>query len=157
MIDRMTDTTITERDVFNKMKGRDRLLTTLLWFVYLYLWMPFISLVAWYLGYEFAYEKVIKAGGIDSLLQLLVSFSMIVGVVMIIVIGWSMNQFWRFGGKDRRSATSRPDPDAEMAMWNIDETLFTNIRNAKNMTLNIDEEEVLTWVETGGRPRKQGA
>ena len=152
MIDRMTDTTITERDVFNKMKGRDRLLTTVLWFVYLYLWMPFISLVAWYLGYEFAYENVIKAGGVDSLLQLLVSFAMIIGVVMVIVIGWSMNQYWRFRGKDRRNATPRPDPAMEMATWNIDEALFTEIRNAKTMLLHIDENEALTVVETGSHP-----
>jgi biofilm PGA synthesis protein PgaD len=152
MIDRMTDTTITERDVFNKMKRRDRALTTILWFVYLYLWMPIISLAAWYLGYEFAYENVIKAGGIDTLLQLLLSFVMMLGVVMIIVIGWSMIQFWRFRGKDRRSATPRPDPAAEMALWNIDEASFTNIRHAKNMTLDIDENEVLTLVKTEGRP-----
>jgi len=154
MIDRMTDTTISERDVFNKMKSRDRVLTTVLWFLYLYLWMPFISLVAWYLGYEFAYENVIKAGGIDDLLQLLTSFSMFVGIIMVIVIGWSLSQYWRFHEKDRRSVTPHPEPDAEMALWDIDEALFANIRNAKNMTLDIDENEVLTLVRSQ-RPEEE--
>jgi len=150
MIDRMTDTTISERDVFNKMKSRDRVLTTVLWFLYLYLWMPFISLVAWYLGYEFAYENVIKA----DLLQLLTSFSMFVGIIMVIVIGWSLSQYWRFHEKDRRSVTPHPEPDAEMALWDIDEALFANIRNAKNMTLDIDENEVLTLVRSQ-RPEEE--
>jgi len=141
MIDRMTDTTITEHQVFNNMKNRDRVLTTVLWFVYLYLWTPFISLVAWYLGYEFAYENVIRAGGIDDLLQLLVSFSTFVGTIVVIVAGWSLLQYMRFHGKDRRSTTPHPEPDAEMKLWNIDAALFTNIRNARNMTLDIDEDE----------------
>ena len=150
MIDRMTDTTITERQVFNKMKNRDRVLTTALWFFYLYLWTPFISLVAWYLGYEFAYENVIKAGGIDDLLQLLTSFATFVGIIVVIVAGWSMLQYRRFHGKDRRSVTPHPESNAEIALWDIDETLFTKIRNAKNMTLDIDENEILTLVKTTG-------
>jgi len=154
MIDRMTDTTITERDVLNKMKNRDRVLTTALWFFYLYMWTPFISLVAWYLGYEFAYENVIKAGGIEDLLQLLAAFGMFVGVVMVIVIGWSMSQYWRFHGKDRRAETPGPDPGAEMALWNIDEAQFTEIRSAKILTLNIDENEMLTLVESVGDSRQ---
>ena len=148
MIDRMTDTTITESHVFNKMKNRDRVLTTVLWFFYLYLWTPFISLAAWYLGYEFAYENVIKAGGIDDLLQLLASFSKFVGIIVVIVAGWSLLQYRRFHGKDRRSTTPLPEPGAEMALWEIDETLFTSIRNAKIMTLNIDADEALTLIKT---------
>ena len=147
MIDRMTDTTITERDVFNRMKNRDRVLTTLLWFFYLYLWTPFVSLVAWYFGFDFAYENVIKAGGFEGLLRLLASFGIFVAVITIIVIGWSMNQYLRFRVKDRRSSTPSPDPAAEMAMWEIDEALFTQVRNTKIMTLNIDENEVLTVVD----------
>jgi hypothetical protein len=75
--------------------------------------------------------NVIKAGSIEELLQLMAAFSMFVGVVMVIVIGWSMSQYWRFHGKDRRAETPSPDPGAEMALWNIDEALFTGIRSAK--------------------------
>ena len=146
MIDRMTDTTITERDVLNKMKRRDTALTVFLWLLYAYLWMPGISLLAWYVGYDFAYEMVEDAGGAEQLLGLLASFGIILMIVMCIVIGWSLSQYWRFHDKNRRTAAPSPEPEAEMALWNISAEQFNQIRNGKNVILGINETLVMTSV-----------
>ena len=37
-------------------RARDTLLTAIMWALYLYLWLPALSLVAWILGIEFAYD-----------------------------------------------------------------------------------------------------
>ncbi len=64
----------------------------------------------------------------------------------MIIVGWSQTQYWRFHNMERRSATLYPEPEAEMDLWGIDHSLFDHIRNAKIVTLNIDENLALTSV-----------
>ncbi|TDJ47671.1 MAG: poly-beta-1,6-N-acetyl-D-glucosamine biosynthesis protein PgaD [Gammaproteobacteria bacterium] len=146
MIDRLTDTTITERDVLNTMKRRDTVLTVILWMLYAYLWMPGISLLAWYVGFDFAYTTVENAGGVEELLSLLASFGILLVSIICIVIGWSLSQYWRFHNKNRRTATPPPNAEAEQALWNISAAQFDQVRNGKNIILGIDENLVMTSV-----------
>jgi biofilm PGA synthesis protein PgaD len=146
MIDRMTDTTITESDVLNKMQRRDTLLTVLMWVLYAYLWMPVISLLAWYVGYEFAFEMVEDAGGVENLTDLLKSFGISIAVIACIIISWSMSQYWRLHNKNRRTGSPPPEKGAEQEMWGITEVEFDRIRNGKIISLNIDESLNLTSI-----------
>ena len=146
MIDRMTDTTITESDVLNKMQRRDTLLTVLMWVLYAYLWMPGISLLAWYVGYEFAFEMVEDAGGVENLTDLLKSFGISIAVIACIIISWSMSQYWRFHNKNRRTGSPPPEKGAEQEMWDITEIEFDRIRNGKIISVNIDESLNLTSI-----------
>ena len=45
----------------------DAFVTGLMWMLYSYLWAPLISLVAWALGFEFAYDVLIRSGGAYAL------------------------------------------------------------------------------------------
>ena len=51
----------------NKLRARDAVLTSLMWFIYAYLWLPLISLGAWIIGIDFAYDSLIAAGGLSGL------------------------------------------------------------------------------------------
>jgi poly-beta-1,6-N-acetyl-D-glucosamine biosynthesis protein PgaD len=140
MVDRMTDTTIGFRDTLDRrLKARDTLLTTVLWAIYAYLWLPFISLLAWFIGIDFAYGLVEQAGGLGNLLHLLISFSAALISITIIVIGWSAVQYWRFHDSERRTGSPSPSYDDELSLWNIDaETLF-QIRRGHRLTIDLDE------------------
>lgn len=155
MVDRLTDMTITERDVLNKMKRRDAVLTVILWMLYAYLWMPGVSLLAWYVGIDFAYDLVEEAGGLEELLRLLASFGTVLAVVVCLVVGWSLSQYWRFHDKNRRAVAPRPDAEAEMALWNISAAQHDQVRNGKNIILAIDENLVLTSVRDVPRPTER--
>jgi poly-beta-1,6-N-acetyl-D-glucosamine biosynthesis protein PgaD len=134
------------------MKRRDTVLTIILWMLYAYLCMPGVSLLAWYVGIDFAYDMVEEAGGPEELLRLLASFGTVLAVVACLVVGWSLSQYWRFHDKNRRTAAPRPDAEAEMALWNISAAQHAQVRNGKNIILAIDENLVLTSVRDVPRP-----
>ena len=52
----------------------DTVATAMMWILYSYLWAPFISLVAWLLGFEFAYDVMVRAGGANGLLEILMYY-----------------------------------------------------------------------------------
>lgn len=152
MVDRMTDTTIGVRDVLDRrLKTRDTLLTTVLWAIYAYLWLPFISLLAWFIGIDFAYGLVEQAGGLGNLLKLLTSFSAALITITIIVIGWSAMQYWRFHDSERRTSCPSTSYEDELSLWNIDaETLF-KIRRGHRLTIDLDALGAIESVKDADR------
>ena len=68
----------------------DALATGFMWIVYSYLWAPFVSLLAWLLGFEFAYDVMIRAGGIHMLLESLYWYGQMLLAIIISVSGWSL-------------------------------------------------------------------
>jgi poly-beta-1,6-N-acetyl-D-glucosamine biosynthesis protein PgaD len=147
MIDRMSDTTIVARDILDRrLKTRDAVLTTVLWVIYAYLWLPFISLIAWLVGIDFAYGLVEQAGGLSHLVELLTSFAIALAFITCIVIGWSALQFWRFHDKERRSTSPLPNYDDEMSLWDIDAAGLYQIRCGHRLTIALDEHGAITSV-----------
>ena len=139
MVDRTTDTTIHVRDILDRrVRTRDTVLTTVLWVVYAYLWLPLISLGAWFVGIDYAWTLVERAGGIGNLVGLMKSFSIAVGLIACLVIGWSVSQYLRFHGRERRTSNPLPEYEDEKEFWSINDEQFDLVRNARAITVALD-------------------
>jgi len=151
MPESMTDTTIlAPKDLISRRyKARDALLTTLLWVVYAYFWLPLISLLAWLAGIDFAYDLVIEAGGPENLIVLLLWFLIMLLIIAAIVTGWSGIQYSRFANRERRSAAPPTDPGEQIALWDIDQTTFDQLQSAQQITVNMDHDGRITNVREG--------
>ena len=82
----------------------DAVLTALMWAFYSYLWAPLISLVAWLLGFEFAYDVLVRAGGLELLKDVILFYGTTVTIIFIVVSGWSIINRSRFAHRNRRKA-----------------------------------------------------
>lgn len=148
MVKQLGDVTINARNVLSRrVRNRDRLLTTIMWVLYAYLWLPLISLGAWYLGVQFAYDLVLRAGGPDSLVSLLFWFTIILLTTALVVIVWSWIQRARFEDKERRLSSPALALADEQAHWGLDDASMTKIRSAKRLTLALTEEGQIARVQ----------
>jgi biofilm PGA synthesis protein PgaD len=86
-----------------------------MWLVYSYLWAPLISLVAWLLGFEFAYDVMVRAGGFETLKEVIWFYLIVVAIIFVVVAGWSTINRRRFARHDRRQ-TIDSVPDTEIAV-----------------------------------------
>ena len=136
------DSTIQFKQMLSgRYRAREAVLTTLLWILYGYLWLPLVSVVAWYFGIDFAYERVIKAGGPDQLILLLLWFFIIFLVILLIVVTWSGLQYSLYKGDgERRNRGLAFDLKAERETWQIDEALQQQIKAGKVQTVVLDEQ-----------------
>ena len=82
----------------------DTVATAMMWILYSYLWAPFISLVAWLLGFEFAYDVMVRAGGANGLLEILMYYGIVLICIVVLVTSWSWINRYRFSGHDRRQS-----------------------------------------------------
>jgi len=150
----LRDSTIHFREFLTaRQRAREAFITTALWFLYGYLWLPLVSFVAWYFGVDFAYERVIRAGGPDQLILLLLWFSIIFLIILLIVVTWSGVQYSRFTGMgERRNRAPLLDPVEERDMWQIDESLQLEIKVGQVITISMDNELHILNVQQGYSP-----
>lgn len=94
----------------------DTVATALMWVLYSYLWAPFISLLAWILGFEFAYDVMIRAGGAQGLMEILKFYGVVLACIFIVILSWSLVSRYRFAARDRRQV-ARITTNAEMAEY----------------------------------------
>jgi biofilm PGA synthesis protein PgaD len=142
MAKHLRDSTIHFREFLTaRQRAREAIITTALWFLYGYLWLPLVSFAAWYFGVDFASERVIRAGGPDQLILLLLWFAIIFLIILLIVVTWSGVQYSRFTGDgERRNRAPLLDPAEEREMWQIDESVQQQIKAGQILTVSMDED-----------------
>lgn len=130
-----------------RLRTRDGLFTTLMWLVYAYLWLPLISLAAWLLGIDFAYDAMLRAGGIGGLLRLVEWCGYAALLIIAIIIGWSTVQRFRFGGSDRRGLIPRVSDAVLRASSELNADDFALLRSGRCLRVEFDDEARLRAVE----------
>lgn len=129
-----------------KHRARDTLLTALMWALYFYLWLPALSLVAWLLGIEFAYDVMVRAGGAQSLARELSWYGLILVIIFFVITAWSVSQHMRFAGKNRRAATARINDDALRQASGLTEESFSRLRDHRCLIVSFDDSGVVQSV-----------
>ena len=97
-------------------RARDVVITAVMWSIYLYLWMPLISLCAWLFGIEIAYDVMVRSGGAQNLGSVLMIYFGIVFAIFATVTIWSLGNLLRYGKKNRRTR-AKPTSIEEMAEY----------------------------------------
>lgn len=119
-------------------RAGDQLLTFLMWAIYAYLWLPLISLIAWFLGIDLFYQEMVVNGGFDAFVDLSAWYLLIIGLIMLTVGAWSLSNYLRFHDNERR----RPQPaatDEEIQSWfGVDSEIHESLRASRRMRLSFD-------------------
>lgn len=79
-------------------------LTAVFWAVWLYLWLPAVALLGWWLGISRFYEEMVRLQGYQAVVELLGWYAICVAVLAGSLIAWAVYNLLRFRGPDRRKA-----------------------------------------------------
>lgn len=125
--------------------------TFIFWLIIFYLWQPFISLVAWYFGFQFFYDHMIELGGYKEFGSILLLYTQIIAGLGVVFVAWAKVNEWRFKGKDRRKEGALVTHQEVAKHFKIDSNQLSTLINSKNIALDItDDMEIMvttTWQE----------
>ncbi len=114
-------------------------LTLIAWVIWMYLWLPVVTLVAWYLGVRVFVREIVIPDP-QTILAVVLAYLLVVLVFAVVLVGWSQYNLRRFGGKDRRRFPA-PLADAELADWfGIPPERLAQMRGLGRMRIEHDEE-----------------
>jgi biofilm PGA synthesis protein PgaD len=120
-------------------RARDTVLTLMMWGVYIYLWIPLITLGAWLAGFERFYEVMIIYGGFNVVMGLLKWYAMTIVVIAIFVIGWSAINYYRFHDKERRNAAPTASAREISEFFELSEAQVDRAASSRRLVIALDE------------------
>ncbi len=115
------------------------ILTLAAWAVWVYLWLPLITLGGWYLGMRsFVHEIVLPDPS-----AMLVTGGLYLGIIIALgaaLVLWSRYNLKRFGGDDRRR-TPEQARDQELREWfNVSPRDMGVLRSGWSLTVHHDDD-----------------
>ena len=119
--------------------------TGVFWLLYLYLWLPLITLAMWLLGVNNTLvELYIPEGRVDA--YLLVALPLIALVCAVVLSTWAEYNRQRFKGTDRRKAVESVDIEMLALGLGASSAVAAAMRAGKHMTLTMSDEAIPTAV-----------
>ena len=110
-------------------------LTLFFWALWLYLWIPFISLIAWLFGIEIFYEEIILMEGYRLLLELFIWYGAVIFLISLLFLSWARYNQFRFRGKDRRKKAILPSLQDLADYFEVDVTLLAKCQKAERLLI----------------------
>lgn len=126
--------------------------TALAWTIWLYLWLPLVSLIAWLFGVRVFYEHMILLGGYRGFLQLLTLYTMAVLFIAAVLIVWALSNQLRFRGKERREPIQPATNEDVARFFNISADAVAQAQRAGRVVIAFDEESVMPRIEEVSQP-----
>lgn len=85
-------------------------ITTFFWAIWLYLWLPLITLAAWSFGFYQAHTYFHWDYQVAELKRLMAVYSVVVAALGSILLLWAFSEYLRFHNKHRRSSAEPVSP-----------------------------------------------
>lgn len=113
--------------------------TAAFWGMYVYLWMPAITMLLWLLGIRNAYfELYLREHRVEPFLLIALPSLAVCAAALLIV--WAEYNRWRFAGKDRRGAPSPTSLDDISHALGATPQLGARLNASRVVVLNMDAE-----------------
>lgn len=112
--------------------------TVAFWGVYIYLWLPLVTLMLWLLGIRTAFfELYSRQHQIEPFV--LLSIPVIAALCALVLIAWAEYNRWRFAAKDRRNPHRDVSREDVADSLGATRAIAAQMAGAKVMTLHMNE------------------
>lgn len=130
----------------------DTMVTGVMWIVYMYLWVPLISLAAWLLGYEFAYDAMVRAGGAAALRDVLWWYGVVITLIFVAVASWSASNRRRFRDRNRRRASGLVGDEQLRETFGVSTADLECLRYGRVVEVTFGEHAELSQISESTAP-----
>ena len=121
-------------------------ITFIFWLFYIYLWLPLITLAAWWIGAKLFNLHMIQLSGYTGLLDKLGLYAAIIIIISVLLIGWAKIEHLRFKDKPRRKG-SFAVTDREVAKkYNLQESQLVQLRLEKSVMVHFSDMGTITGI-----------
>jgi len=111
------------------------------WLFWFHLWVPLVTAFGWWFQFELFKQGVLYNDGFESFMNSLPTFIAITLAMALIQVLWSLYNFTRFRGLDRRKPIPAVNNDSLINMFSISKEDLSFMQSRKFLTIEIDEND----------------
>jgi biofilm PGA synthesis protein PgaD len=115
--------------------------TTLMWALWLYLFLPMVTVVLWAAGLHYLYHTVIEPAVLTQVIEMSMRLVVFVLLVFIALRGWGYYNYYAFGRLNRRKQSAAITPADLARHFGLSEHRLRILQNEKEIVLSNDFEE----------------
>jgi biofilm PGA synthesis protein PgaD len=108
--------------------------TTVMWALWIYLFLPLLNMVLWLLGIHYFYLEVIEKGGYMHLLGLLRDTGISLFVILVLLRAWGHYNYVRFGKRNRRKDVSETTVEELAGFFQLPTEVISDLQGAGEVT-----------------------
>lgn len=128
-------------------RATTRGLTFVFWVIWIYLWLPLISLLAWWAGIELFREHMLDNNGYKILFDDINWYGLVIVVSGVILVGWARYNLLRFRDRESRKNPLIVDLAAYAQHFKIDAQRLKQWQAAKRLVIHHDKHGDITLIE----------
>lgn len=113
-------------------------LTAAAWGIWLYLFLPLFSVLAWWFGGDLFARHILGPEDRGHLLTLL-GYAGVVVIAAVVIVTWSWYNLKRYGGMDRRKPIVQVTDEDLCARFQVDGAMLASLRTGRRLELDLDE------------------
>lgn len=128
-------------------KTLSSVITTMAWTLWLYLWLPLFSLIAWGAGIQLMIVEVFLPDRGEDMRELVRLISYVVLITLVVVV-WSQYNLRRYGRRNRRIHIPDVNKATLARYYEISPQMLENLRNQRLLTLDYCNDHQPVLVDT---------
>ncbi len=113
-------------------------ITAIIWYFWLYLWLPVATFAGWAFGGFVGYHEMIELQGYRGLLHLMLWYGLVIAIMAGGLLIWATYNLLRFRGKERRGQLPDVQCDIYAKYIGVTEVELASWRRAKIVTTSHD-------------------
>ena len=137
---------VTVKPADRRDQTRDTVLTFIMWGIYIYLWIPLITLLAWLFGFDRFYEVMITYGGFEVAVDLLDLYALMLISIVVSVVSWAGFNYYRFHRYDRRQTAPATHVQNLSEFFGVSEADIERARHAKILQIDLDDQGAIVKI-----------
>ena len=111
-------------------------LTAMFWVLWLYLFMPLLSVLAWAAGMMVVYEVMVQNLALSELWHLLKVYGSGVGFLLVVYLGYAFSGFLRFRNVERRKLAPQITPEQLAQSHHLDMATLKSLQTQQSQVLS---------------------
>lgn len=123
-------------------------ITLLFWVIWFYLWLPLLSFFAWVFGIEIFYEHMVVLDGLNSLVDMLGWYALIITLTGVILILWSRYNLLRFRKKNQRTQPAPLTPQQLSLFFKIEAKKIEHYQVSRRIIIQHDADGNIKTIST---------
>lgn len=121
-------------------------ITLFFWGLYIYLWLPFITLLAWWIGVKLFHLQIVELHGYAGVIGKLGLYSAIVVILSVTLIGWANIERFRFKDSARRIVNTPVSVREIAKLFKLQESQLIQLRQKQSVIVRFSDKGHLTEV-----------
>jgi biofilm PGA synthesis protein PgaD len=118
-------------------------LTVICWFVWLYLFVPLLSLAAWAIGGAFIYEKLLLELTEGNGLERLAGYGYGIAILGAVYLAWAIYNYLRWRGVERRLSSTPVTADEIAERFGLSRGRVDALRRSSIDMVSFQEQAAL--------------